>query len=272
MEFLKAILLGIIQGISEFLPISSSGHLVLAESLFGLESEGITFEVVVHFGTLFSILIFYRKILIQLFRGVFSEAIRFISSPRTFTDANLDTKLAGLLLLSMVPAMITGLTLKDQIESLFDSPVVVSIFLIVTGTILFMTRFIPQGSGEITVKRALAMGVAQAFAILPGISRAGSTIATGLFLKTDRGEAATFSFLMVIPVIAGAMLLEIIDLLQSDLTVESAQILITGFLAAFISGYLSLGTLIRLLKKEKFYLFSIYCWAIGIFGLIWFSS
>jgi undecaprenyl-diphosphatase len=272
MEYIEAILLGILQGISEFLPISSSGHLVLAEALFGLESEGITFEVVVHFGTLFSILIFYRKILLGLIKGVWKQLTLWISEPSSRKDANQETQLAGFILLSMIPAMLVGLLLKDQIESLFDNPVAVSIFLLITGTLLFSTRFTKGGDGKINVKRALAMGVAQAFAVLPGISRAGSTIAMGLFYKTDREEAATFSFLMVLPVIAGAMLLETIELLRGDLSAISAQILFVGFISAFISGYLSLGTLIQLLKKQKFYLFSLYCWVVGIFGLIWFSS
>lgn len=272
MEYIEAILLGILQGISEFLPISSSGHLVLAEALFGLESEGITFEVVVHFGTLFSILFFYRKILSGLARGVWKQLTLWLQEPSSIKDSNPETRLAGFIILSMMPAMAVGLLLKDQIESLFDNPVVVSIFLIITGTLLFSTRFMKSGDGKINVRRALAMGIAQAFAVLPGISRAGSTIAMGIFCKTDREEAATFSFLMVIPVIAGAMLLEIVELLQGDLSGISIQILVFGFISAFVSGYLSLGTLIQLLKKQKFYLFSLYCWVVGIFGLIWFSS
>ncbi len=272
MEYFEAILLGILQGISEFLPISSSGHLVFAESLFGLESDGITFEVVVHFGTLFSILIFYRKILLNLVKGLFSQIGEVRTNSFRFSSLNAETRLFGFLLLSMIPAMVVGLTLKDQIETIFEKPVIVSVLLIFTGTIIFITRFLPKGTGEITIIRALAMGIAQALAVLPGISRAGSTITAGLVFNTDRQEAATFSFLMVIPVIAGAMLLEVLDLMQSNLSFESGSILLTGFFAAFVSGYLSLGTLIQLLKKEKFYLFSVYCWAIGIFGLFWFSS
>jgi len=272
MEYIEAILLGILQGISEFLPISSSGHLVLAEALFGLESEGITFEVVVHFGTLFSILVFYRTILLSLIKGVWSQLSRWIHDPVSRKETNQETRLTGYILISMIPAMLVGLLLKDQIELLFENPVVVSVLLIVTGTFLFSTRYFKAGDEAMNSKRALAMGMAQAFAVLPGISRAGSTITVGLLFKTNREEAATFSFLMVLPVIAGAMLLEIVELLQTDLTASSLQILAVGFISAFISGYLSLGTLIQLLKKQKFYLFSLYCWGIGIFGLIWFSS
>lgn len=285
MEYLQAALLGIIQGISEFLPISSSGHLVLAESLFGIGTEGITFEVVVHFGTLCSILIYYRAMLLRLGRGLLAQFMPGafggnggdgLSGSATSGQGeggerwNEDTRLVGYILLSMIPAMVVGFLLKDRVEALFDEPFVVSILLIVTGTLLFSTRFIPVTDGKMNAKRAILMGVAQAFAVLPGISRAGSTITMGILLRTDRNEAATFSFLMVLPVIAGAMLLEVIDLVAMGPGQVPFGILLVGFLSSFVSGYLALGSLIALLRKRRFYAFAYYCWAVGLLGVVWF--
>lgn len=278
MEYLQAALLGIIQGISEFLPISSSGHLVLVESLFGIGSEGITFEVVVHFGTLCSILVYYRSMLAKIVTGVLAQAGWGSGGNREGVDPgaqpegrwNEDTKLVGYILLSMIPAMVVGFAFKDRVESLFEEPFVVSLLLIVTGGLLFSTRFIESATGQLNAKRALVMGVAQAFAVLPGISRAGSTITAGILMRTDRNEAATFSFLMVLPVIAGAMLLEVVELAGSGLGDVNLGVLAVGFLSSFASGYLALRSLIVLLRKRRFYAFAYYCWAVGLLGVVWF--
>lgn len=269
MDYLDALLLGILQGISEFLPISSSGHLALASELFGLESSGITFEVVVHFGTLGSIILYYRELLAKLVKGLWGQAIAFV---RGQGDAqHPDIRLAGFIAMSMLPAFLVGFTLKDSIERLFHDPLVVSSFLILTGTLLFSTRFVRGQGGPVTAKRALLMGVAQAFAVLPGISRAGSTITAGIWAGGDRKEMADFSFLMVLPVIAGAMLLEVIELVQLGRLDVDPIVLLIGFLTAFIAGYLSLGTLIRLLQKRHFHAFAYYCWAVGLLGVWMFS-
>lgn len=270
MELLQAILLGILQGVTEFLPVSSSGHLALARALAGRElMPGITFEIVVHFGSFCSIVFYYRKkiavILTDLFKSFTPDGIR---SGRLRTDAN--TRYSFIILLSMIPAMIIGFTLKDQVEEIFVNPLVVSLMLLVTGTLLFSTRFVKHPEGEVTVGRGLIMGVAQAFAILPGISRSGSTISVGLFSGVKRESVADFSFLMVLPVLAGAMLLELLEIFKNGIEYAAVVALIGGFLASFLSGYLSLKYLIMLLKREKFYYFSFYCWAVGIAGVIYF--
>lgn len=266
MDVLQSFLLGLIQGLTEFLPISSSGHLVLGKQILGVDVEtGITFEVVVHFGTLCSILIYYRKIIWDLI----GSAFKFIKSPIS-QKSEPNVKLMGFILVSMIPAMAVGFTLKDQVESIFSSPLIVSVMLLVTGMILFSTRFIGDTLKDVNLPKSFLIGIAQSFAMIPGISRSGSTISAALWLNVKREEAANFSFLMLIPVIAGAMLLEVKDLIE--LGVSDAQLinLVVGFLAAFISGYYALKYLIIILKKKGFHYFAYYCWLIGGAGLIYF--
>ena len=270
MDLLQAILLGILQGVTEFLPVSSSGHLALARALVGREIvPGITFEIVVHFGSFCSIAFYYRERLISILKDFFiSLTPTGIREGRYKTDGN--TRYSFIIILSMIPAVLVGFTLKDQIEEIFINPVIVSSMLLVTGTLLFATRFVKHPQNEVNVKTGLIMGVAQAFAILPGISRSGSTISIGLFSGVKRGSVADFSFLMVLPVLAGAMLLELLDIAQNGIEYGAVVALIMGFIASFTSGYLSLKYLIILLKKDKFYYFSFYCWAVGLAGLIYF--
>lgn len=270
MDLIEAFLLGLIQGITEFLPISSSGHLVLASSLFGRDlASGITFEIVVHFGSFCSIVVYYRKLISEILGDLLrSLSPSGIKRGEYLTNAN--ARFSYVILLSMIPAFIVGMTLKDQIEQLFNSPFFVSWMLIITGILLFLTRFAKQTDQEVNAGRGFLMGLAQAFAIIPGISRSGSTISVGLFSGVNRSEVANFSFLMVLPVLAGAMLLEVFELFERGVDSAAIYILLTGFFTSFISGYLALSYLITVLKREKFFYFAYYCWAIGIVGLFYF--
>ena len=266
MDILQSFLLGLLQGLTEFLPISSSGHLALGKYFLGGEEEaGLTFEIVVHFGTLCSILIYYRSILTDLVK---SSAQFAVSPKERLQDSKV--KLIGFILVSMIPAFIVGFTLKDRVEEILASPFLVSIMLLVTGFILFLTKFAKERKGKVTLGSSLLIGISQAFAMIPGISRSGSTISTALYLGINREDAANFSFLMVIPVIAGAMLLQILDLIE--IGVDGTQItnLLIGFFTAFISGYYALKYLIVILKKKGFHYFAFYCWLVGGFGLIYF--
>lgn len=266
MDVLQSFLLGLIQGITEFLPISSSGHLVLGKYLLGGELEGgITFEVVVHFGTLCSILIYYRKILTDL---LFS-GIRFLRSPGTQKD-DPKVKTIGLILVSMIPAMAVGFTLKDYVEDIFMDPLLVSIMLIITGFILFLTRFVGDPTKNVNLPKSFVIGLAQAFAMIPGVSRAGSTISAALYLGVKREDAANFSFLMVIPVIAGAMVLQLKEVMEIGVSDAELLSLLVGFFTAFISGYFALKYLILILKRKGFHYFAYYCWLVGGFGLVYF--
>jgi undecaprenyl-diphosphatase len=270
MEIIDSFLLGLIQGLTEFLPISSSGHLVLGEALLsGKLDKSITFEVVVHFGTLCSILVYYHKkiadILISLW-GLLQNPGEF--SERAARDNNI--KLSGFILLSMIPALIIGLTMKETIENIFLNPFMVSIMLLVTGSILYLTKFRDHFPNSMNASSSFGIGLAQAFAILPGISRSGSTISLGLYLGIDREEVANFSFLMVIPVIGGAMLLEIKDMAQVGIQVQAFWNLLVGFLVSFVSGYFALKYLIILLQSKGIYPFAWYCWILGTVGIVYF--
>ncbi len=273
MELWEAFLLGIIQGITEFLPISSSGHLVLMQSLLGFQSaDGITFEIVVHFGSLVSILIVYRSDL----RVLIKEAFNLVKHPQKMlsimasNDAQHDSQRWVLyIIISMIPAVIIGLLFKSTIEVAFKSPVWVSWMLLATGAMLFSTRTINHASTRLRLRHALGMGLAQAVAILPGISRSGSTISAGLQLGLDREQAARFSFLMVIPVILGAMGYEALALLETTESIN-LPVLFTGFFSSLIMGWICLTFLIQIIKRYGIHWFAYYCWIVGLVGLWYF--
>jgi len=193
MSYFDAIFLGILQGLTEFLPVSSSGHLVLAEHILHAKNPGVAFELVVHLGTLLSVLIYFRRRILTLLSSFFKK---------TETDTR---RMNYLLLVATIPAVIAGVFFKDFFESAFSAPVMTSIFLMVTGLILLLTALVPKGDNVVTLWRAIFIGIGQAIAILPGISRSGSTISAGLFAGVNPVAAAEFSFLLSIPTIAGAI-------------------------------------------------------------------
>lgn len=253
MTLLAAVLLALVQGLTEFLPVSSSGHLALAGILLELPKEDITFEIVVHVGTLMAILAVYRKDLEELLAGVVrreGESLR----------------LAGLLVLGSLPAAAAGMLLKDPITSLFGSTTAVSALLVVTGTVLFSTRFMRSGDRDVpTAAGSLLVGVFQAFALMPGISRSGLTISAGRMAGIGREKAARFSFLLAVPAITGAALLELRHAGSSSI---DASLLAVGFAVSALSGYFALRLLLRFLRKGTFHQFSWYCWSVGIAGLV----
>lgn len=266
MDILQSFLLGLLQGLTEFLPISSSGHLALGKYFLGQNNEaGLTFEIVVHFGTLCSIIIYYRALIADLLKS----GVGFLAAPNEKKD-DPQVKMILFVLVSMIPAFIVGFTLKDSIETISDNPFLVSVMLIVTGCILFTTKFAKEKQGDITVCKSFVIGLAQAFAMIPGISRSGSTISTALYFGIKREDAANFSFLMVIPVIGGAMLLQILDLMELGIDAVHIKSLLVGFFTAFVSGYFALKYLIVILKKKGFHYFAYYCWLVGGAGIIYF--
>lgn len=270
MELLEALFLGVLQGITEFLPVSSSGHLVLAQAFLGQEFDrGITFEIVVHFGSFCSIAVYFREKLWEIIKSLIM-ALKPANITSGASDKDENVRLSLFILISMIPAVIVGFTMKDSVETAFANPFLVSIMLLVTGTILFSTRFMKDLHKNINAPRGFLMGIAQAFAIMPGISRSGSTIVMGLFLKMKREEVANFSFLMLLPIIAGAMILEVLELSEAGVDLSEFWYLLVGFLASFVTGYFALKYLIILLKREQFHYFSFYCWAVGLFGIFYF--
>jgi undecaprenyl-diphosphatase len=271
MELLEALLLGILQGVTEFLPVSSSGHLVLAQEFLNRNLDrGITFEIVVHFGSFFSILLYFRKRIADLLLNVF----RFLAQPSQMKQhwvENRDARWAFYILLSMIPAGIIGLTLKDVFEEFFSSPGLVSVMLLVTGLILYSNKGIKSADKEVNPLRAFLMGLGQAFAMMPGISRAGTTITIGNLLGIKKDQVAEFSFLMLLPVIAGAMLLETVKLSESGGDGTSLSYLSIAFISSLVSGYVSLKYLIRIFKSKGLHYFAYYCWAVGLLGIIYFG-
>jgi undecaprenyl-diphosphatase len=252
-----AILLGLIQGFSEFLPISSSGHLVMGQYFLGVPSAGLFLEVALHVATLLSVVIVYRVRLLALAVGAVRrepEAWRYIL----------------LLGLATLPAALVGLTLKDQVGRAFDTPAVTGFMLLVTGALLFSTVYALRRAGEREIGWGLALllGCAQAFAILPGISRSGTTITAGLWGRVDPVKVAEFSFLMSIPAIAGAAVLQLPDLSGSVEQIGTVPLL-AGFIAALVSGIVAIRFLIWLLRKQSFHLFAYYVWTVGVLFLLY---
>ncbi len=266
----QALVLGILQGLTEFLPISSSGHLVIAERLFGLKPTNIVFEVSVHVGTLLSVLVYYRRKLLAILRAVFSRTSVVQTQPGAAERVqNSDArKLFGYLVVGSLPAAVIGLGFKDFFESTFTRPQLASVFLIGTGIILLSTRFARAGSQRLNLWRALAVGCAQAVAILPGVSRSGSTIATALLLGVAGKDAAEFSFLLSIPAVAGAALLEL-----RHLNIGDANLLFVcgvGAVVAFVVGVLAIHLLVSYLKRGNLVPFGYYCVAVGGFFVYYF--
>ena len=259
MTWIEALILGLIQGLTEFLPVSSSGHLEIGKVLLNVEvKEDLTFTVLVHFATVLStITVFFGEIK-ELTRGLF--AFRW----------NAETKYVSRILLSMIPVLIVGILFKDEVESLFSGNLkLVGGALLVTAALLISTQLVKAGTKKIPFLDALLMGIAQAIAVIPGISRSGATISAGLLMKNDRSEVARFSFLMVLIPIIGAALLDILSISSSNSEPGiSAGSLIIGFLAAYISGYLACTWMIRLVKKGNLYWFAIYCSLVGVVAII----
>ncbi|MBU1697685.1 MAG: undecaprenyl-diphosphate phosphatase [Proteobacteria bacterium] len=271
MELYQGIILGIIQGLTEFLPVSSSGHLVLGQIFFGITESQLPFDISVHMGTLLAVLVVYasdiRAILVSVF-GFISKA--FTLKPITHLlkeDKNL--QLAGLIIIGSIPTAFIGLILKQFEHILFASEVLVGFMLILTGTILWASKnfyFSKSKKDGFSIKKALIIGVGQGLAVTPGISRSGTTIALGMFLGLDRHNAAKFSFLLSIPAILGAQILSIKDMINSGLVIDPITVYAT--IASFITGLLALKLLLSLVHSGRFHLFAPYCWLIGSLVLL----
>ncbi len=257
MDTLQAILLGIVQGITEFLPVSSSGHLQLAKELLGVELENnITFDVTLHAATVLSTIVVLWRELWQLLRGVFSKS---------FND---EQRYILNVVVSMIPAGVVGVLFADQIEALFSSLWFVGLMLLLTAALLTFAYYAkPRQRSEITTRDAFIIGLAQAAATMPGLSRSGSTIATGLLLGCEKSKVANFSFIMVIPVILGKMLLDILSGEMAAMSVETG-VLISGFVAAFVSGALACKFMIEIVKRGKLIWFALYCAVVGLVAII----
>lgn len=258
MDWLEALILGIIQGLTEFLPVSSSGHLELGKAILGVNPEqSLAFTVAVHGATVLSTIVVFRKDLITLV----SESLSF-----RWNDS---TKYIFKIFISMIPVMVLGLFFKDEVESFFDGRTVfVGLMLLVTAILLAITRFVKSNNRDISFLDSLIIGFAQALAVLPGISRSGATIATGLLLGDKREQVTRFSFLMVLIPIIGANMM---DAMSGEMTSGSSTsfwVLVVGFMAAFLSGLLACRLMIGIVKKGNLIYFAAYCAIIGILAII----
>lgn len=271
MSWIEAILLGIVQGLTEFLPVSSSGHLAIGKALFGIETADLSFEVIVHAATVLATIVVFWKDILALLQGLFKFKF------------NAETRYICLILLSMIPVFIVGMFFKDQVESIFGSGLlVVGFALLVTAFLLFLSetlevcRAVQAGNGggqagnggqKMTWKSALWMGLAQAVAVIPGLSRSGSTIATGLICGVKKEEVTRFSFLMVLIPILGEAFLDVVggDFVQSSVGVLP---LILGFLAAFVSGLFACRVMIAMVKKARLRWFALYCAIVGLICIV----
>ena len=253
MDLIQTIILGVIQGLTEFLPISSSGHLVLAQHFMGVQNQGILLEINLHMGTMFAILIYYYDEIKQLLRS----AIKNRENSREYIIS---------LCVATIPAVFTGLFLKSYIEATYTASLV-KYMLIITGLMVGSTYFFQNKiEKEIVVITAFYIGIAQAFALLPGISRSGIVISVALMLGIQKDKAAKFAFFMAIPVLIGAGLLQLFSIdLQPSVTFMQ---LLAGFISSAVTGYLVINWLLSVISKGKFYLFSLYCFTVSIIAFM----
>ncbi|MBO6605628.1 undecaprenyl-diphosphate phosphatase [Psychroserpens sp.] len=258
MDIIDSILLGVVQGLTEFLPVSSSGHLELGKAILGDESipeESLLFTVVLHFATALSTIVVFRKDVWEIIKGV----LKF--------KWNDDLKFAAKIAISMVPAAVIGFTYESELAELFGGNIkMVGFMLIITALLLYLADKAQNTDKDISFKNAFVIGFAQAIAMLPGISRSGATISTSVLLGNDKTKAARFSFLMVVPLIFGKIAK---DILSGELSYDSANMssLSIGFIAAFISGILACTWMIRLVKNSKLIYFAIYCLIVGLIAI-----
>lgn len=259
MEVWEAIVLGVVQGFTEFLPVSSSGHLELGKAILGdtsVPEESLLFTVVLHFATALSTIVVFRKDILEILRGLFSFSW------------NEETQFIFKIGVSMVPAVVVGLLFEEQLEAFFGGSIAfVGAMLIITALLLWLADKAKNTEKPVSFKNAFVIGIAQAIAMLPGISRSGATISTSVLLGNDKSKAARFSFLMVIPLIFGKIAK---DLLGGELTTTATNFttLGLGFLAAFIAGLLACTWMIQLVRKSKLSYFAIYCVIVGVIAII----
>lgn len=270
LDILSAIILGAVQGLSEFLPISSSGHLALIPHLLGVET-GLAFDTVMHIGTLIAIITFFYQDIINLIKGFLLSLIDLTEGFEVFKrELKLvpEKRFAWLIIVGCIPTAIIGLLIKDAVETIFRGTIFIGFFLIITGLMLYYSE--RHSSGNITQKdmsftQAVIVGISQGLAVLPGISRSGATIASGLCLGLEREYAARYSFLLSTPAVIGAGLIQIKDIATIDIPFT---VMLAGFLSSVVFGYLAIKLLMKMIKGWSLDVFAYYCWIVGILTLI----
>lgn len=273
MSFVYAIFMGILQGLTEFLPVSSSGHLVLLQHILGFEEMGLGFNLILHIGTLIAVVVYYRKDLFLLFKEFFALCKDILlTGGKPDIRKNEHRLLLVMLVMAILPTAAIGFFFNDLFERLFKTWYVVGYTLIITGVLLWISNYLPVGLKQVkdvTLKDALFVGLIQGAAITPGISRAGSTIFAGLLTGFTRDLATRFSFLLSVPAILAAVVLEGPEIVRELSAIGDLLPVFSGFIASAVSGYLAIDLFISLLKRQKLQYFSYYCWIIGSLTLFY---
>lgn len=269
MELFRSILLGVIQGATEFLPISSSGHLVIIPAFLKIESPNLSLAMFLHFGTLIAVLIYFRKDVANLIKSFFS----IFKKERSLIEKKY-LKLLILIIIAIIPAVVFGVLFSDRIDQSFSKPKLVSILFIINGFLLLSAHFYSK-KGETSlenakIKNAIFVGFFQVFSLLPGISRSGSTISGGIFSKLKKEDAAKFSFLLSIPTIFGAFIFELRNIFKFETQNISILHAVIGTIVSFLCGVFAIRFFLNLVKKGKLYYFSIYCLILGLIGIFTF--
>lgn len=261
-ELLKAIILGIVQGLTEFLPVSSSGHLVIGSELLNFQEQGVAFDICVHLGTLVAVVVVFR-----------TEIMAMIAAPFQFMSGSREGEVKRFffwdlyIILATLPAVVIGLTFKDSIEAFFDSTLIAYCMLIFTGIMMVCARYVPERGKTLNWWRSIIIGCAQALAIMPGISRSGSTIFMGMLLGVPRETVARFSFIMSIPAILGAAVLQLGDFFDHPPSSDTIVNLLAGAIVSAIAGYLAIKLLLDIIRRNRLQWFGYYCLVIASIGL-----
>ena len=271
MDILQAIFIGLVQGLTEFLPVSSSAHLIFAQNLLGISEPELAFDVLLHLGTLLAVIGYFFKDILKMIKAFFlSLADIFKGKFKKGFKEDPYKKLAWMVIVGTIPVGIVGMTFKTEIESLFGFPAIAAFFLLITGLLLYVSQRLNVGAKDIkdsSIKEAILVGIGQACAIIPGLSRSGTTISSGLLIGFDKEFAAKFSFILAIPAILGATVTQLKGIgsgLASNLIPY-----VLGFLVALISGYLAISILLKIIKEKKLDIFAYYCWIVGAIVLVY---
>lgn len=271
MDIIQAIIVGIVQGLTEFLPVSSSAHLIFTQELLGINQPGIAFDVLLHLGTLIAVVGYFFKDIVEMIKAFFSSLLDiFRGKFRENFKKDPYKKLAWMVIIGTIPAGIVGLLFDSEIEAIFQSITIPAFFLLITGILLYVSQRLNVGNRDIKnsgIKDSIIIGIGQSLAIIPGLSRSGTTIASGLLVGLDKEFAAKFSFLLAVPAIIGATVTQL-DGITSGLGANLLPYLL-GFLAALISGYLAISILLKLIREKSLDIFAFYCWIAGAFILLY---
>ena len=265
MDILQAIIIGLVQGLTEFLPVSSSAHLIFIQQALGLNNVPLAFDVLLHVGTLVAVFMYFYSDIIQMIEGFFYSLID-LREGKFLQEIKRDPykKLAWLTIIATIPVGVVGILFNDIVEELFSGLTIPAFLLLITGCLLYISQRMNSGRIDVqnlTVKEALIMGCGQAIAVLPGLSRSGTTIAAGLFAGLDKEFAAKFSFILSIPAILGAAVVQLKDLSGGSIEIGAC---IAGFIVAVISGYFAISFLLKLVRERSLDIFAYYCWIVGI--------